>query len=71
MNILRFRLTEAVAVISVFIFGVVTVSFIKSSDTCERQAKRMNMRYYWNHMEGCMIEVKPGQWVPLKNYRVM
>lgn len=64
-----FTLIEVLIVIA--IIGILAAALIGSSYTCERQAKLMNMRHDWSIFQGCMIEPKPGQWVPLKNYRVL
>ncbi len=34
-------------------------------------ALKSGMRHDWSFFQGCMIEPKPGQWVPMKNYRVL
>jgi prepilin-type N-terminal cleavage/methylation domain-containing protein len=64
-----FTLIERLIVIA--IIGILAVAPIGSAYTCERQAKLMGMRHDWGFFQGCMIEPKPGQWVPLKNYRVL
>lgn len=38
---------------------------------CMSQAELMKIPYSWGLIQGCMIEVSPGQWVPMRNYRVM
>ena len=60
------ELMIVVAIIGILIFAIVGPAY-----TCERQAKAMGMRHDWGFFQGCMIEPKPGQWVPLKNYRVL
>jgi hypothetical protein len=47
------------------------VLFLQPQWACQSQAKLMKMPSSWGFVQGCMIEVKPGQWVPLKNYRVL
>jgi len=65
------RLTLAEYALIVVIIFVSTTIAITPRYACERQAKLMNMRHDWTFLYGCMIEPKPGQWVPLKYYRVM
>jgi prepilin-type N-terminal cleavage/methylation domain-containing protein len=64
-----FTLIEAATVVA--IIGILIASLVWQAYTCERQAKLMNMRHDWGVVQGCMIEPKPGQWVPMKNYRVL
>lgn len=64
-----FALIEAAIVVA--IIGILIAASVGSAYTCERQAKMMNMRHDWGLFQGCMIEPKPGQWVPMKNYRVL
>jgi len=40
------------------------------SNTCHTQARIMGMRSDWGFMQGCMIEYKPGKWIPIGNFRV-
>jgi len=37
---------------------------------CTSIAERMGFRSDYTVLTGCVIEPTPGQWVPLKNYRV-
>ncbi len=64
-----FTLIEAAIVVA--IIGILIAALVGQAYTCERQAKLMNMRHDWSIFQGCMIEPRPGQWVPLKNYRVL
>lgn len=50
--------------------GFVALLLIGASYSCEKQSKQMGMQYKWGFFHGCMIEYKPGKWVPLNNYRV-
>lgn len=45
--------------------------YIFQAYSCQSQAKLMGFRHDWGPLQGCMIEPTPGQWVPLKNYRVL
>jgi hypothetical protein len=38
---------------------------------CEQTAEKMGLNHDWIWGQGCMIEPKPDEWVPLKNYRVL
>jgi hypothetical protein len=53
------------------ILTVLALVVFAHSYACERQATFMGMRHNWNFFHGCMIEPKPGQWIPIGNYRVM
>lgn len=59
-----------------WLFGAAIVfllvsAFVGPPLSCASQAKAMGMKHDWGLFQGCMIEHKPGQWVPLKNYRVL
>ena len=62
---------EIVAVLMIFFGMVFATFFVTSGYGCESQAKKMGVNHDWGFFQGCMIEPKPGQWVPLKNYRVL
>jgi len=38
---------------------------------CAANAEAMGRPHKWTLATGCFIEAKPGQWVPLKQYRVI
>lgn len=60
------------AAIAVALFAIIFgSSFYLASASCASQAKKMGLRHDWGAMQGCMIEPKPGYWVPLANYRVL
>lgn len=61
-------LTAVGVALSVAIWGG---TFYLAAASCASQAEKMGFRHDWGIMQGCMIEPKPGQWVPLKNYRVL
>ena len=44
---------------------------IGSYMSCDSKAKAMRMRFNWGPVQGCIIEHKPGQWIPLENYRAL
>ena len=60
----------AAAAVALFV-AIWGVSFYLAAASCASQAEKMGFRHDWGAMQGCMIEPKPGQWVPLKNYRVL
>lgn len=64
-----FVLIEVALVVAIIVLLIAALA--APAFTCEKQAKLMNMRHDWSLFQGCMIEPKPGQWVPLKNYRVL
>ena len=37
--------------------------------SCYEQTKRIGYNHNWGLFSGCMIEKKPGQWIPLDVYR--
>ena len=54
-------------VVVVAAFRVGPLTFKKS--TFEAKAKRMSLSVEWSVHKGCMIEHKPGEWIPIANYR--
>jgi hypothetical protein len=36
---------------------------------CDNQTSSIGFDHDWKFLGGCMIEVKPGQWIPLDNWR--
>lgn len=64
-----FTLIEMAIVIA--IVGILVAAFLGPYVTCKNQATAMGVRYQWGFFKGCLIEPKTGQWVPLKNYRVL
>lgn len=64
-----FTLIEACIVAA--IIGIIAAIFVGPPYACKTQANLMGMRHNWSFFQGCMIEPKPGQWVPLNNYRVL
>ena len=63
------RLLDAAIVLTVI--AIVASIFIVPPFRCGQTAKLMGMpgNFVWG--VGCMIEVKPGQWVPLSAYRAL
>ena len=60
------------AAAAVALFGAIWGgSFYLAYASCAGQAEKMGFRHDWGSVQGCMIEPKPGQWVPLRNYRVL
>lgn len=37
--------------------------------SCKAMAADIGYPHLWSFWSGCMIEVNPGQWIPLENYR--
>ena len=60
----------AAVLVTTVIATTVFVGYV-SSISCEKQAKKMGVNSDWELLQGCMIEVKPGKWAPLKNYRAI
>ena len=38
---------------------------------CEAKASAMSVQHTFGLFQGCVIKAPNGQWVPLKNYRVL
>ena len=58
--------------VSVFIGLIVAVLFmIAMGDkySCYEQTRRIGYNHDWGLFSGCLIEKKPGQWIPLDVYR--
>lgn len=53
------------------IICILALTLYMPAQSCAKQAKKMGMNHDWELVQGCMVEVKPGQWVPLHNYRVL
>jgi len=50
---------------------IVGIGYAAGRITCDAQTKDIGFNHYYNWIGGCMIEPKPGQWVPLNNYRLI
>ena len=55
-----------IAAILAVLFAIVYFN----QSACKKTADMMGMRHDFIFGQGCMIEPKDGQWIPLKNYRV-
>ena len=56
-----------IILIAVIIIGMPLSAYM----SCDAKAKAMGMRSDWGLVKGCIIEHKPGQWIPLENYRAL
>ncbi len=56
------------AIVLLLALLVTTVALAPKS--CAVKADRMGMKHEFNYIGGCMIEARPGVWVPMNNYRV-
>lgn len=61
------QLTFILAVIVIPLLGVCMLS---SQIACKETAKLMAVQHKHTFMTGCLIEFKPGHWVPLRQYRI-
>jgi hypothetical protein len=66
---MKFTFVEALLV--VFVVAIVAAALLLPFYSCRAKAGAMKMNYTWGLDQGCMIETKPWQWVPLANYRVL
>jgi hypothetical protein len=55
----------------VVIAAITCLIYMLESATCSNKAGIMEMKHSYGMLQGCMIEHRPGKWVPLKNYRVL
>lgn len=59
----------AYVVISLFLLAVLFGAVVGLSATeCNSKTAHIGFNHYYGFWEGCMIEVKENQWVPLDNY---
>lgn len=57
---------------SVIIFVVVVaIMLVLSSMKCDNQWKLSGLRSDWAPIQGCLVEVRPGIWVPDERVREM
>lgn len=59
-------------IISALVVGLISWLCLKSNAyECRRKAAIMEMNQTFSFWEGCMIEYKPGKWIPYDKYRVV
>jgi hypothetical protein len=54
----------------IFIAALLAGIWTADAIQCGATAEAMGFRSDYTVLTGCLIEPTPGQWVPLKNYRV-
>lgn len=64
-----FTLIELMIVLA--IIAITFASVYSATITCEAKARAMGKNHEWGLLQGCMIEVEKGRWVPLENYRAL
>lgn len=47
----------------------VGLAFTVAAPTCHASTASMNIESRWGLLEGCLVEVEPGNWIPLENYQ--
>lgn len=52
----------------VFIFGVFLMDNFSQKNQCYAKTQQMGFEVKYTYWSGCLIEVTPGQWIPLDNY---
>jgi len=62
-----FSLFEVVLVLA--IIGIIAFVPYAGKNECDAKASRIGFPHEWSFFGGCMIEEKPGLWIPLNNYR--
>lgn len=64
---------EGLIIVSLFLaifMLLIQIALVIADAKCEARAIRMKMNHVFSFTEGCMIEHKPGKWIPIANYRV-
>ena len=52
-----------------FIGGIVGVGYAWNTFTCDSRWSESQMNSKFTFMNGCMLEVSPGKWIPENRYR--
>ncbi len=47
---------------------IVGGSIAMDTATCSAKTADIGFNHQWSFWGGCLIEVQPGQWIPLENY---
>ncbi len=53
------------------IAGVIALAGQYDRIQCDALTAQIGYPHKWSFMTSCMIEIKDGQWIPLKNWRVL
>lgn len=61
---------ELIASLLVFVV-VVAIAMVLSSMKCDSRWKLSSLRSDWAPIQGCLVEVRPGIWVPDERVREM
>ena len=64
--------TDAAAVMAFFLIlaaALLGAILLVSSEQCESQWGKSGMVYEYGLIQGCMIRLKDGTWIPEKSYR--
>jgi len=70
MTRLKLFFKEVLApVTAMMLFVFFMLAFIQSA-ACHSRAERMGLTCSYGPLQGCMVEVSPGKWIPLESYRV-
>lgn len=57
---------------SLFVLVVILIIYsLIDWATCSAKADRMDIDSDYGPIQGCMVEARPGKWVPLERYRVV
>jgi hypothetical protein len=60
-------------VVILFLLGVVilfSIGYYVNKGICDAKTSGMGFNHRFSFLGNCQIEVTPGQWIPLENYRV-
>jgi hypothetical protein len=59
-----------VFIILTTVFGLIGVGgYFWNAYTCDSKWKASGMRSEYGYINGCMLEVTPGKWIPSDRYR--
>lgn len=59
---------SALLICIAFFGAVIYFSVWFTEATCNAKTADIGFDHRWDIMSGCMVEVEPGQWIPLENY---
>lgn len=60
---------DIIALCGGFVLSIILVAMIGSRHQCNVQWNASGMASNWGPVQGCLIQLKDGRWVPAENYR--
>ena len=64
---------STVKAIILFLLGAVilfSIGYYVNKGICDAKTSGMGFNHRFSFLGNCQIEVTPGQWIPLENYRI-